>query len=56
MKTDTYFNLVMDKYPKAIIEIYVKDKLVRSIPVDWDKKYEALNQLYKQYRESIKEK
>jgi len=36
-----------------MIRVYIKEKLVRSYPVKWEKRFEAFNKLYAQYYKSI---
>lgn len=52
--TDTKLVLEAFTYPKAMIRVYVKNELIQSIPVKWENRYEAMDKLYKQYRENLK--
>jgi len=55
--TDTYLVLDCSVYPKAYIRIYrtEDDALIRTVPVKWEKRYEAFRQLYGQYVRSLNE-
>ncbi len=47
--SDWVFILEADKYPKAKIIIKKNNIIRQTILVKWESRYEALNQVYKQY-------
>lgn len=53
--TDNYLVLDCSIYPKAFIRIYrtEDDMLIRSIPVKWEKRYEAFKEIYNKYIRSL---
>ena len=56
--TEKYIVLNCEVYPKAFIEIYrtEDDALIRSIPIKWEKQYEAFKDIYNKYIKNLNKK